>query len=135
MSVGHAQAARPANLPVWLLKDDARPYFESQPGFTSLPDWMFYRAMGGVCLAFHPDHHPGVWMVHVGALREALGRTTEPARALLEAFWAEQQPAHVIGWIETRNRAACALARRVGMRREGQMACGVEMFGWRPEWV
>lgn len=121
--------------------DEAKPYFahksEYRNGVTEqdLPDWFVYLAQDGVCLAFHPTFWPRVWQVHVGAKREAWGKTEGPTRALLRAFWAEVSPAHVVTWIDQRNRLAARLARAVGGRIEGRMACGVECYGWRPEWL
>lgn len=121
--------------------DEARPYFahKSQQSFgiteNDLPDWMEYRAEGNVCLAFQSMPWPGVWMVHIMVKPDAWGNTTDPAKRLLHAFWNEAQAAHVVTWIPTNNRAAIALARRVGGRLEGQMANGIDMYGWRPEWA
>ena len=96
---------------------------------------IFYRALGGVCGAFHLAPWPGVWMAHYGVQPSSWGRAVEPARLILRAFWAEQQPDRIIGWTKESNRAALAFARRVGFTVDGRLdlpSGTVIMQGWKP---
>lgn len=95
-----------------------------------LPDWCEYRAEAHVCLAFHPAPWPAVWMVHIGVKPEGWGRITDRTRRLLCDFWDEQDPARIVAWIKDSNRAAIALARRVGFTDDGAFP-GVAMMGWQ----
>lgn len=97
-------------------------------------DWMDFRALDGVCVAFHRHLWPGVWMGHLGALRDARGHTTEPAKAILQAYAAEVGAERIIGWVDHRNRPMLALAKRVGFEIDGVMplASPVILLGWRP---
>ncbi|KII11260.1 GNAT family N-acetyltransferase [Phaeobacter sp. S60] len=80
-----------------------------------------YWACDGVCGAFHPDHWPGVWMAHYGVKPEVWGRTVQPARAILRAFWMAERPQLIIGWTAENNRAALSFSRRLGFRETGKM--------------
>lgn len=97
-------------------------------------DWMDFRALDGVCGAFHQHLWPGVWMGHLGALRAAWGHTTKPAKAILQAYAAEVGARRIIGWVDHRNKPMLALARRVGFETDGVMplADPVILLGWRP---
>jgi hypothetical protein len=120
-----------------LTAQDAREYF-TDPACGLIGDdpaeWMDFRALGGVCGAFHRHLWPGVWMGHLGALRGALGQTTEPAKMILQSYAAEVGAARIIGWVEQKNRPMLALARRIGFTVDGVMplASPVAMLGWEP---
>lgn len=103
-------------------------------GDISTEDWMQFRACEGVCGAFHQHLWPGVWMGHLGALKEARGRAVEPAKAILRAFAAEVGAERIIGWVREDNRAALALCRRAGFELDGclPLAEPVALIGWRP---
>lgn len=121
--------------------DEAREYFadRSQQQASritpeTLPDEGFeYWADEGVCGAFHKAPWQGVWMAHYGVKPEQWGRTTEPARRILRAFWAHHQPERIVGWTLESNRAALAFARRIGFEIDGRMDLvePVVMQGWR----
>lgn len=100
-------------------------------------DWMQFRACEGVCWAFHQHLWPGVWMGHLGVLKEARGHAVEPARAVLSAFAAEVGAERIIGWVREDNRATLALGRKVGFDVDGRLPLAepVVMIGWRPSWV
>ena len=115
--------------------DEARAYFahpSQHVGVTpeELPDWMEYWADGGVCMVLHPMPAPDVWMAHIGVKPEAWGRTAEPTRRILEAFWQAKQPHRIVAWIGDHRRAAIALARNTGWVADGQFP-GTIMLGWR----
>jgi RimJ/RimL family protein N-acetyltransferase len=95
-----------------------------------LPDWMEYRAEAHVCLGFHPAPWPDVWMVHIGVKPEGWGHLTDRTKRLLQDFWDEQQPTRIVAWMKDSNRAAIALARRVGFETDGAFP-GVIMMGWQ----
>jgi len=97
-------------------------------------DWMQFRACEGVCGAFHQHLWPGVWMVHVGTLKEAKGRCDGAARAALQAFSAEVGAERIIGWVREDNRAVLAMSRRVGFEIDGRLPLRepVVLLGWRP---
>lgn len=117
--------------------DEAREYFShpSQHEFgkteKDLPEWGDYWAKGGVCLVSHNAYWPGIVMVHVGAKPEAWGGLDEDVRSLLAEIWAAEQPTRMIAWISENNRAALALARRVGFEIDGYMPNGVVLMGWK----
>lgn len=94
-----------------------------------LPDSCEYWADSGVCLVFHPTAAADVWMVHIGVKLSAWGRTTDPARRILEAFWRAKQPQRIVAWIDDHRRPALALARRVGFTTDGAFP-GTVMLGW-----
>lgn len=120
--------------------EQARPYFWATDRIGGIgpeamtDDGYVYLAQDGVCLAFHDMPWPGLVMVHVGALRGAWGRAVAPAMAMMGAFWHVYQPARVVAWIRTANRAAVAYALRCGFVADGQMALPepVTMMGWTP---
>lgn len=120
--------------------EDARQYFQhhTQQKWAGiapddLPGEPFqYWANGGVCGVFHPDHWPGVWMAHYGVKPEAWGRATEPAKAILNAFWEAEKPRLIIGWTDEANRAALAFAKRIGFTVTGRMSVGIIMQEWQP---
>lgn len=101
-----------------------------------LPEDRFeYWADGPICGVFHRTAWPGVWMAHYGVKREGWGHLADPARRILRAFWEEHGPERIIGWTDSRNRAALAFARRIGFREDGRMELNgyaVVMTGWRP---
>lgn len=118
--------------------EEARP-FAAHPsnhefGFThaDLTDAFLYYAHGGVCLAFHTMPYPGVWMAHVMAKPEAWGNTTKPTIDCLLEFWAAIEPDHIVAWVNPCRRHAVALIHRIGGIKEGVMANGIELYGWRP---
>ena len=95
-------------------------------------DWMDFRALDGVCCAFHQHLLPGVWMGHLVALRSAWGNTAKPLRTILEAYQQETGAARIVGWVSKSNRPMLALARRVGFEVDGELplAKPVVMIGW-----
>lgn len=117
--------------------DEARAYFadpsQHQGGKTQddLPDWADYWANGGACLMTHTAYWPGVIMVHIGAKPECWGFLDAPIKRLLREIWATERPDRLIAWISERNRAALALARRVGFSHDGYMPNGVFLLGWK----
>lgn len=90
-----------------------------------------YWADGPICLVLHPTFWPGVWMVHVGVKPEGWGRSVDPARRVLRAFAEAERAERIIAWMDERNRAVIAFARRCGFEDDGRMP-GVVMMGWRP---
>lgn len=94
---------------------------------------MQFRALGGVCGAFHEHLWPGVWMGHLGALPGVYG-VDEATMAILRDFAAESRAARIIGWVKERNRPMLALCRRVGFEIDGRLPLAepVVMVGWRP---
>lgn len=118
-----------------LTVDEALPYFwHPYHGDMRDNDWMQFRACDGVCGAFHQHLWPGVWMGHLGALKEARGRAVEPAKAILRAFAAEVAAERIIGWVREDNRATLALCRRAGFEIDGRLPLAepVALIGWRP---
>lgn len=117
--------------------DEAREYFAhpSQHAFglteKDLPEDYVYYATDGVCLVFHGVLWPGVWACHVGVKPEAWGKTAEPARRLLAAFWHDREPEAVISAIHRENRLAIALAKRAGGMITGSFG-GLVLMEWRP---
>ena len=99
-----------------------------------MPNHCQYLARDGVCLAFHSQFWWGVWQVHIGVLPEAWGKTVEPVKAILAAFWEEQQPTRIVAWMKESNRAVVALAKRAGFEIDGRLdlAEPVLMMGWTP---
>lgn len=116
--------------------DEARAYFahpsQRRMGLDpqDLPDWAEYRASGPVCLIFHQAPWPNVWMVHVGVKPEGWGHIAGPTKQLLAEFRHEQRATRIVAWIEDKNRAAIALARRCGFETDGAFP-GVIMMGWQ----
>ena len=93
-----------------------------------------YRAENGVCLAFHASFWPTVWMVHIGVMPSVWGKVDAPCKRILTAFQAEKQAERIIAWIPSSNRAALALARRLGFENDGALPLpgeGITMIGWR----
>ena len=116
-----------------LTVDEALSYFwHEYHGDMRDSDWMTFRACEGVCGAFHQHLWPGVWMGHLGALREARGNTVEPAKAILRSFAAEVQAERIIGWVREDNRATLAMCRRAGFEIDGVLPLKepVVMVGW-----
>ena len=101
-----------------------------------LPDEGFeYWSDGPICGAFHPAPWSGVWFAHYGAHPEGWGSLKIPAQRVLRAFCAASGAACLIGWTNTRNRAAIAFARRLGFEITGTIDAGrVTATEWRPEW-
>jgi len=115
--------------------DEARAYFAHPSQHVrvtpeELPDGLEYWADSGVCLVLHPTAAADVWMAHIGVKPEAWGKTTEPTRRILEAFWRAKQPRRIVAWIDDHRRAAIALARKAGAVTDGQFP-GTIMLGWR----
>ena len=73
-------------------------------------------------------------MGHLGVKRDALGRSDEAMRAILQAFALESGAERIVGWIEERNRAALAMCRRIGFEVDGRLPLAEPalMIGWRP---
>lgn len=123
-------------------RDEARAFFAHPSQLRAamldspdqLPESLTYYAKGGVCLATHWGHWPGVLMGHIAALPSAWGRVTEPGLALLHEAWAAEQPERIVGWVKERNRAMCALCARLGMKIDGRLPLAepVILYGWRP---
>lgn len=84
-------------------------------------DGFEYYALDGVCGVFHPAMWWGLYMAHYGVLPSAWGRTTEPGKAILRQFWEDRQPEKIIGWTDSRNRAALSYARRLGFREYARL--------------
>lgn len=73
-------------------------------------------------------------MGHLGVKKDALGRSDEAMRAILQAFALESGAERIVGWIEERNRAALAMCRRIGFEVDGRLPLAEPalMIGWRP---
>lgn len=120
---------------------EALPYFAhpSQARWNELKDdladWMQYRALNGVCIAFHPSLWPDVWMVHIGAMPQAWGRLDGDVKAILQDFAKEENAARLTAWVKESNRAVLALCRRIGWEIDGRLPLAepVAMLGWRPQ--
>lgn len=104
-------------------------------GEKALPGDPFrYYARGHVCLAFHDSFWPGVHMVHVGMKREGWGRSDWEAQHILCEYADEFAAERIIAWIDEKNRAAIAFAKRLGFEEDGKMTMEtgtVTMLGWR----
>ena len=117
---------------------EAEPYFAHKSqrimGLEELPDEPFeYLAFGNVCGAFHDSFWPGVAMVHVGMKPEGLGRSDAHAMAILHWYAEDRECERITAWIDQRNRAAMAFARRLGFEDDGEMKMAsetVKMMGW-----
>ena len=100
----------------------------------NLPDDGFeYWALGPVCGIAHLAPWPDVWMTHYAVLPGAKGGLVAPALTLLRAFWAEKQPVRIIGWTDSRNRAALAFNKRLGFVVDGSFPANgaqIIMQGW-----
>lgn len=103
-------------------------------GLDDLPEWVDYRASGGVCGAFHLAPWPGVVMGHIGVKLEAWGRVDADALAILSEVWGDYRPQRIAGWVMERNRPMASLARRLGFELDGRLPLAepVLCFGWRP---
>jgi hypothetical protein len=114
---------------------EAAPYFKHPAqGMVDEPeDWMDYRAVDGLCGAFHAHLWPGVWMGHLGAL-PGVRRVDRAALAILRAYAAEVGAKRIIGWVKESNRPMLALCRRIGFEIDGKLPLAepVHMVGWRP---
>jgi hypothetical protein len=103
-----------------------------------LPEVGFdYWASGDLCGAFHKAHWPDVWMGHFATKPTGWGNNIKHGKAILNAFWADQQPTLIIGWTPARNRAALAFTRRLGFELMGEMPLPdgkIIMQGWK-SWV
>ncbi len=113
---------------------EAKPYFlHPAQGLGEPEEWMAYRALDGVCGAFHQHLWPGVWMGHLGALPGVYG-VDKAALAILRDFTAEVGAERIIGWVRESNRPMLALCRRIGFETDGIMPLAepVCMVGWRP---
>lgn len=89
----------------------------------TLPDEGFeYWACGSVCGVFHAAMWPNVYAAHYGVKPEAWGRSTGPAKAVLQAFW-DNTPGieRIIGWTPESRRHAISFARRLGFSVDGTM--------------
>jgi RimJ/RimL family protein N-acetyltransferase len=100
----------------------------------SLPDGAEYRAMDGVCGAFHECGMVDIWMVHFAVLPEAWGKCVPACKAIVEAFAREVGAKRLIGWTPEHNRAALSLVRRVGFEIDGRLPLDEPfiMSGWSP---
>lgn len=123
--------------------DEAREYFQhasQQKAALITPDALpeqnvLYYAKDGVCVCFHDAHWRGVIMAHYGVKPEVWGRTVEPAKAILRAFWDEYKPDAIIGWTDAANKLAISFAQRVGFIEYGRLKLPsgtVIMQEWKP---
>lgn len=98
-----------------------------------------YWADGPVCLIFHQGPWEGVWMVHVAVRPEGWGKVDVATLGLLKAFAQTHGARRIIAWMDSRNRAVLAFAKRLGFVEDGRMRVGeteVVMQGWETEiWV
>jgi hypothetical protein len=124
--------------PHLITASEAAPYFKHPAQmidgmFDEPEDWMQFRAMGGVCWAFHQHLWPGVWMGHIGAL-PGVYRVDDAALTILRAFADKERAARIIGWVKEKNRPVLALGRRIGFEIDGRMPLAepVVLLGWRP---
>lgn len=111
--------------------DEAREYFahptqQRASGVTpdQLPDDLQYWSKAGVCVAFNRGHWPDVWGSHIAVIPTAWGDTVEPTKAILAAFHAAENPASIMAWVDTTNRALMSFTRRVGYIEVGRIANG-----------
>jgi len=88
-----------------------------------------------LCGAFHAGPAKGVYFGHYGAKPEAWGRLMPSARAILNAFAQDQAAAAIVGWTDTKNRAALAFNKRIGFESRGEIAPGITEQVWRPKWL
>jgi hypothetical protein len=95
-------------------------------------DGFVYFEQDGVCGAFHDVPWPRIIAAHVGALRSAWGRALAPALAILRYVWGLYQPARIVIWVQQKNRAAVAFAKRLGFVADGLVPLPepVVMMGW-----
>lgn len=85
-------------------------------------------------MSFHPVHWFRVWALHIAVRPEGWGRLDSHARAVLDGFWDEHQPNRLTAWLPEENRAAIALARRIGAVVDGVMPMpdgNITMLGWQ----
>ena len=91
-----------------------------------------YWACGPICGAFQTMPWPGIFMAHYGVKPEGWGQLIKPAQAVLRAFCEAHGAKRIVGWTDSRNRAAIAFALRVGFVIDGEMP-GIVMTGWEPK--
>lgn len=99
---------------------------------------MEYWREGPVCLAFNLAPFLDVWQCHLGVQRSHWGKLDAPTKSILVDFWSHHQPARIMGWVSSHNRAALAFAKRVGFVEDGEaplLGESIIYLGWRPQWV
>lgn len=122
-----------------ITREDAKAFFAHSSqrimGLDELPGEPFrYYASGDVCLAFHDTFWPGVHMVHVGMKPEGRGRSDWHTARLLHEYADDTGASRITAWIDGKNRAAIAYAKRAGFEEDGEMKLEtgtVKMLGWR----
>jgi RimJ/RimL family protein N-acetyltransferase len=119
--------------------ENARDYWEhpSQRFYHNNTDFLptvgfEYWACGPICGAFQAMPWEGVFMAHYGVKPDGWGQLVKPAQSILRAFSGAHRVKRVIGWTDKRNRAAVALALRIGFEVDGEMP-GIVMTGWGPD--
>lgn len=97
-----------------------------------LPDDGIYYVVDGVCLAFGPFLWPGMFAAHVAVEPRMWGKVEAPALECLNEFWADFEPDTVVMAVNTNNRKAVSLAKRVGAVSRGVIGA-LDMMEWRPK--
>lgn len=91
-----------------------------------------YFSQGPVCGVFHLGPMPDVFFAHYAVKPEKWGHLRAHAKAVLREAAFELGAIAIVGWTDTKNRAALAFNRRIGFESRGEIAPGITEQVWRP---